>query len=133
MIAEIWLRSRHGAPGIPAPIHPDEHARAWICDVLVPTHEVWVATVDDRPVGMMALQDEWVEQLYIDPEYQQQGHGARLLRVAQTTRAALALWAFVSNTPARRFYEAHGFFEAGPPSSDNEERSPAILYRWPAT
>jgi len=58
---------------------------------------------------MMALEDEWVEQLYIDPEHQRRGHGARLLEVAQATRPALALWTFESNLGAQGFYEAHGF------------------------
>jgi hypothetical protein len=37
-----------------------------------------------------------------------------------------------SNIPAQRFYEAHGFIQAGLPSIDNEEHAPAICYRWRA-
>jgi hypothetical protein len=45
----------------------------------------------------------------------------------------LALWTFETNTIARAFYEAHGFLPSGPASADNEERTPAICYRWSTT
>jgi GNAT superfamily N-acetyltransferase len=91
-----------------------------------------VATADSEVVGMMALDDEWVRQLYVAPGHQRQGHGARLLAVAQSTRHSLALWTFASNLAAQRFYEAHGFKQSGSSSVDNEERAPAICYRWRA-
>jgi GNAT superfamily N-acetyltransferase len=131
VIAELWLRSRR-ASHIPPPVHTDDDVRAWVSEVLVPSCEVWVSTSDSEVVGMMALDDEWVEQLYIAPEHHRQGHGARLLAVAQTTRHALALWTFESNRSAQRFYEAHGFTRSGSPSADNEEGAAAICYRWQA-
>jgi GNAT superfamily N-acetyltransferase len=82
---------------------------------------------------MMVLDGEWVAQLYVAPEHVRRGHGSRLIQLAQSTRRELALWTFEANTIARAFYEAHGFRPSGPPSSDNEERAPALCYRWSST
>jgi GNAT superfamily N-acetyltransferase len=132
VISELWLRSRRAAD-IPPPVHTDDEVRAWVRELLLPSREVWVATADGDVAGVMALEDEWVEQLYIDPEHQRRGHGARLLEVAQATRPALALWTFESNLGAQGFYEAHGFTRSGLPSADNEEHAAAICYRWRAS
>ena len=128
-IAEVWLRSRLAAE-VPPPAHNDDEVRGWVREVLLPSCEVWVAVEGDEIVGMMALDGEWVEQLYIDPDHQRRGLGARLLGVAQAARDSLALWTFESNLAAQRFYEAHGFTRSGLPSADNEERAPAVCYRW---
>jgi len=129
-IADVWLRSRHGATGIPAPVHTDEEVQAWVRGVLLPSCEVWVATEGEDLAGMMVLSGEWIEQLYVSPEHQRRGHGSRLLGVAKAERDSLALWTFETNLVARGFYEAHGFIPAGASSSDNEEKAPAICYRW---
>lgn len=57
-------------------------------------------------------------------------HGSRLLALAQSSRSELALWTFAANTHARAFSEQHGFEADGPLTSDNEERAPALRYRW---
>lgn len=128
-IAEVWLRSRHAAADIPPPVHSDDEVRAWVSGLLLPTHEVWVAT-EGAVVGMLALDHGWIAQLYVSPDHQRRGHGERLLRVAQSEHDELALWTFESNLVARRFYESHGFTQSGAPSSDNEEGVPAVCYRW---
>lgn len=128
-IADVWLRSRRAA-AIPSPAHADDQVRAWIQDVLLPSAEVWVATATGQVVGMLALNDGCVEQLYVAPEWQRQGHGGRLIERAQALRDSLTLWTFESNLQAQRFYEAHGFARTGVVSDRNEERAPAVLYRW---
>ena len=80
--------------------------------------------------ALMVLDGDRVEQLYVSPEHQRQGHGSRLLTTAQATRDRLSLWTFAANKQARAFYEAHGFSVSGAPSSQNEEQTPAVLYRW---
>lgn len=104
----------------------------WVANFLIPSREVWVAMEGSEVVGMLVLDEDWVDQLYVSPEHQRQGHGARLLAVAQTQRRSLVLWTFESNLGASRFYEAQGFALDGSPSSENEERAPAVCYRWRA-
>jgi len=82
---------------------------------------------------MMALRDDWIEQLYVAPGRQRRGHGSRLLELAQAGHSGLELWTFERNLAARRFYEAHDFRQHGQPSDENEERAPAIRYRWQDT
>jgi GNAT superfamily N-acetyltransferase len=81
--------------------------------------------------AMMVLNAQWVEQLFVAPEHLREGRGSRLLRLAQSTRSdELELWTFEANTPARAFYEKHGFRASDPASSDNEGQAQAIRYRW---
>ncbi len=131
-LAELWLRSRRASRGIPPAVHGDQEVRRWFRDVVLPLREVWVVTAGDEAVALMVLDGEWIDQLYVEPGRQRAGHGSRLVRLAQSSRERLALWTFEANVAARAFYEAHGFERAGLPSSDNEERAPALRYRWEA-
>ncbi|WP_432250746.1 GNAT family N-acetyltransferase [Streptomyces sanyensis] len=131
-VAEVWLRSFAAAlPGVHR-AHTDDEARSWFREVVVPGQETWVATVDGLVVGMMVLDGEDLDQLYLDPAWQGQGIGGHLVHLAKKRRpAGLALWTFQVNAPARRFYERHGFIAAE--STDghrNEEREPDIRYVW---
>lgn len=130
-ITDVWLRSRRAAaPTVPPPAHTDAEIRGWFRDVVLPNLEVWVIGPRSRPVAMMVINGNWIEQLYVAPDRQRQGHGSRLIRFAQRRRRELRLRTFESNRPARAFYEAHGFHTSGPPDSDNEEHTPALVYRW---
>jgi len=83
-------------------------------------------------VGLLVLRDDWIDQLYVDPDLTGRGIGARLLALAKRERPhGLHLWTFVSNQAAQRFYERHGFTEVErTDGADNEERPPAIRYVW---
>jgi GNAT superfamily N-acetyltransferase len=132
-VAEVWLRARRAAvPAIPAPVHPDDEVRQHFQRVVVPTTETWLAEVDGRAVGVLVLDGEEVDQLYVDPDWQRRGIGSQLMRLAQTRRPeGLALWTFQTNLAARRFYERHGFVAvAWTEGSANEERAPDVRYLW---
>ncbi len=129
-LAELWLASRRAAPGVPPPAHSEEEVRAWFAE-MVSSGEVWVAAcASGRPAAVMVLDGESVEQLYVLPGCRRQGFGSALLQMAQATHDSLTLWTFEANAPARAFYEAHGFAAQGEACSENEERAPALLYRW---
>lgn len=131
-IADLYVASRRGASAFIPTVHTDDETRAWVSGYLVPRLEVWVAESDGILLGMMALEDDLVDQLYISPTAQQRGLGDRLLAHAKKLRPArLRLYTFQRNAPARRFYEARGFvaieFNDG---SHNEEHEPDVLYQW---
>ena len=128
-VAEVLLRSRRAAE-IPPAVHGDDEVRHWVAEVLLPQSEVWVTLEGPELAGMIALDGEWVDQLYILPEHQRKGHGSLLLDLAKQQRDSLALWVFISNVSAQRFYEAHGFVQVGAVSDDNEEHAPAVRYQW---
>jgi GNAT superfamily N-acetyltransferase len=129
-IAELWLGSRRAAVGVPPAAHSDDEVRAWFRDVVIPAGDVWVAHHGCVLDAMMVLAGNWVEQLYVAAESLRQGYGSRLLCKAQASRDELALWTFEANIPARAFYDRHGFKVDGPATSDNEEHTPAVRYRW---
>lgn len=139
-VADVFLDAFRATYDFPL-AHTDEEVRAWIRDVLLPTHETWLAIAPDGAgipdaggtiVGLMALGEAELDQLYLRPGWWRRGIGSRLLTLAKGRRPdGLSLYTFQVNTPARAFYERHGFeavwFGDG---SANEERQPDVRYEW---
>ena len=95
--------------------------------------ECWVAEAPDRGiVGLLVLDDDWVDQLYVLPSWQGQGVGSALLEHAKRLRPdGLQLWTFASNLAAGRFYQRHGFVAVEQTDGEhNEERAPDVRYVW---
>lgn len=131
--AELYLRARKAAlPAIPLMVHTDEETRRWMAQRVVPQTELWIAeTRDGRVVGMLVLDADWVDQLYVEPELTGHGIGSELIAVAKRERPhGLRLWTFESNLAAQRFYERHGFDARDRTANANEEGAPDILYVW---
>ncbi len=74
----------------------------------------------------------WVEHLYVDPVWIDQGIGALLLARAREERpAGLQLWTFQVNDEARRFYGREGFVEVEhTDGAGNEEGEPDVRLEW---
>ncbi len=132
--AELWLRARAAAAGaIPPTIHSDADVRAWFGAHVVPDTELWVAEVPPGTLaGILVLDGDAVDQLYVEPALTGRGIGAELLALAKRRRPdGLSLWTFASNMRAQRFYARHGFAEVRrTDGSANEERTPDILLAW---
>ncbi len=112
-------------------MHSDGEVRAWFSEVVLPNREVWVADDSGAIVGILVLEHEWIDQLYVDPDRTGGGIGGQLLDVAKQQRAVgLRLWTFETNARARRFYEGHGFIATGSTTDENEEGAPDVLYEW---
>ena len=131
-VADVWLRSFGGALPTVRRAHTDDEVRGWIRDVLLPGHDVWVADAAGAVVGMLALSEGWLDQLYLVPEWRGRGIGDRLVELAkQRQPAGLQLWTFQVNEPAQRFYERHGFVAVErTDGATNEEREPDVRYVW---
>jgi len=131
-LAALWLRSRAASvPAIPPTIHTEEEVDRWFEEVVLPSYEVWVADRHGGAVAFMALDREWINQLYVAPASTGRGIGRTLLEHAMNVRpTGLKLWTFQSNRGARRFYEAHGFVSTVSTTGDNEEQAPDICYEW---
>lgn len=131
-IAGLWLRSRAASvPEIPPPVHTEDEVRMWFEHVVLPNREVWVAEDGEAVVGVLVLEDAWIDQLYVEPGHTGRGIGGRLMVVAKRQRpSGLRLWTFEANDRAQRFYERHGFVATGSTAGDNEEGAPDVRYEW---
>jgi GNAT superfamily N-acetyltransferase len=107
--ADVWWRSRAKAAGMPAPVHTEDEVRGWFAGVLLPDGQTWVAERDGELVGVLALDGDDLDQLYVVPEAAGQGIGSMLVDLAKALRPdGLALWVFQSNVDALRFYRDRG-------------------------
>ena len=131
-IADVYLRSFSAAMPSVRHAHSDDEVRDWVRHVLVPGGGVWVAEADGHVIGILALGDGWVEQLYVDPGWQRGGIGTLLLSLAKRQApSGLQLWTFQINRPAQRFYERHSFAVVErTDGSTNEEHEPDVRYAW---
>jgi GNAT superfamily N-acetyltransferase len=116
----------------PPELHTADETRDWARNVMVPSHEVWVAEVAERVVGFAAVHDDVLGHLYVHPRSQSQGVGSALLEVVKRERpSGFTLWTFQQNEGARRFYERHGLRAiAFGDGSGNEEGVPDVQYEW---
>ena len=127
-IAAVMRASLNAFDWMPV-LHTPEEDLFFIRDILLPNQQVTVAETEGRIVGFIAVDGEWVEQLYLDPAWTGQGIGSRLLAEATAGMSQIKLHCFQANSGARRFYERHGFrAEAFSDGSANEEGLPDILY-----
>ncbi len=94
-------------------------------------NEVWVVERIERMVAFMAMQNDFIDQLYVHPDHWGQGIGGSLLDFAKR-KSPEHLWLYTLqvNTGARAFYEKHGFvikkFGVSPPP----ESEPDVEYHW---
>ncbi|HJS20264.1 MAG TPA: GNAT family N-acetyltransferase [Anaerolineales bacterium] len=94
-------------------------------------NRVWVVEVDHRPVAFMAMEHDFIDQLYVHPQYQRRGIGEALLAFARS-QSPQHLWLYTLqvNENARAFYEKNGFtadkFGFSPPP----ENEPDVEYHW---
>ncbi|MDX8531881.1 GNAT family N-acetyltransferase [Mesorhizobium sp. VK25A] len=127
-IAAMMRASLNAFPWMPV-LHTPEEDLFFIRDIVLPNQQVTVAETNGCIVGFIAVNGEWVEQLYLDPGWTGQRIGSRLLAEATAGMPVVKLHCFKANTGARRFYERHGFrAEAFGDGSANEEGLPDILF-----
>jgi GNAT superfamily N-acetyltransferase len=134
-IGDVWLSSWRATFDFP-PSHPDDEVRTWLATEMLSTREVWVATEPDgRVVGLLALSEDMIDQLYVAPDRIGTGIGSRFIATAKARRPdGLDLYCFAANARARTFYEHHGFDAiAFGDGSNNSEGQPDIRYAWRPT
>ena len=92
---------------------------------------VWVVEMDHRLVAFMAMENEFIDQLYVHPGYQCRGIGKALLDFARN-RSPEHLWLYTlqSNVNARAFYEKYGFSAEKFGYSPPPEAEPDLEYHW---
>ncbi|MBO9097113.1 MULTISPECIES: GNAT family N-acetyltransferase [unclassified Rhizobium] len=111
-------------------LHTAEEDRLYFREHLFTQCEMWGA-FDQVMLGFIAFTDEWIEQLYVLPNFQRIGVGRALLDIAKGRSPSLKLWTFQQNERARTFYERNGFAIIDETDgATNEEKAPDVLFEW---
>jgi GNAT superfamily N-acetyltransferase len=93
--------------------------------------EVWLAVDGDQIAGLLALRDNLIDQLFVRPGAQRQGVGRVLLAKAKERFPdGLRAYTFQKNSPARAFFEKHGFEIVRAGLSPPPENEPDLEYVW---
>ena len=72
--------------------------------------ELWVATNDDRVVGFVAVRNDEITWLYVDPAHHRQGFGrALLIHAAARCGPVARTETLAGNEPALGLYRSEGF------------------------
>jgi len=94
-------------------------------------NRVWVVEMDHHPVAFMAMNNEFIDQLYVQPDYQMRGIGTMLLDYArQLSPDHVWLYTLQANVNARAFYEKNGFVAEKYGFSPPPENEPDVEYHW---
>jgi ribosomal protein S18 acetylase RimI-like enzyme len=100
-------------------------------DHILSQNKVFVVDSDQRPVAFMAMKDEFIDQLYVHPDYQNRGIGKALLDYARRLSPEhLWLYTLQININARAFYEKNGFIAEKFAVSPPPESEPDVEYHW---
>jgi ribosomal protein S18 acetylase RimI-like enzyme len=129
----VWVRSRRDAqPWLEERLgHSDEDDRRFFRGMLLGSCRVFVALEGEEILGVMALREGCVEQLYVDPPAQGRGVGTALLDHAKAlSPGGLTLFTHQRNGRARGFYERRGFRAVAFGLSPPPESEPDVRYAW---
>jgi ribosomal protein S18 acetylase RimI-like enzyme len=131
-VAELFTHTRDACMSHLPKLHTADEDRAWMRNVVFEHCDVWVAEVDGRLAGFVALEGDLLEHLYVRPDLHRRGIGSTLLAKARELRpGGFRLWVFQQNAQARRFYESHGLVVLRlTDGAGNEERTPDAEYAW---
>jgi putative acetyltransferase len=98
---------------------------------VVTENKMWVYELNQEPVGFLAMQNEFIDRLYVNPKLHRQGIGKALLEFAKIL-SPNHLWLYTdqANKMSRAFYEKNEFvpekFGVSPPP----ESEPDVEYHW---
>ena len=98
---------------------------------ILPENQLYVAEQYDRAVGFLAIKDDFVDCLYIHPDFWRMGIGKALLDFAkQLSPQRVWLYTLQINVNARAFYENNGFKAVRFGVSLPPENEPDVMYEW---
>ena len=75
----------------------------------LPNADTWVADLDGRVVGFLALIGNEVGAIFLQPDFHARGIGRALMDKAQELHGELEVEVFKENSIGREFYDNYGF------------------------
>lgn len=111
-VLDIWeAASRQAHPFLDDVFLKEE--RAEIAEVHMPHATTWVYEQDGKVLGFVAMVDDEIGGLFVDPARQRQGIGRALVDHVRERHDTLELEVFEANHIGRAFYASYGFEEIG--------------------
>jgi len=129
----MWRASKRAAfPYVAAQqLYTLQNDTDYFRDVLAQECEVWLATDQEHILGLLALRDDLIDQLFVAIGAQRQGvGGALLVKARERSPDQLRAYSFQKNSSARAFYEKHGFRIVRSGISPPPENEPDYEYLW---
>ncbi len=130
---DVWVRSRWQAqPWLEQRMdYTADQNLGFFRTVVAVENDVWIAVHHEMVLGVMAIGDGEIDQLYVGPEYQNRGIGTALLEKARELQpGGLGLFTHQKNEKARRFYQRKGFVAVRFGVSPAPESEPDVRYEW---
>ena len=94
-------------------------------------NKVWVVGLKNRVVAFMAMKNDFIDQLYVHPDFWRRGIGNLLLQLArEQSPEHIWLYTLQVNANARAFYEKNGFVAEKFGESPAPESEPDVEYHW---
>lgn len=101
--------------------YSEDEVRRWYAEKFATWDWGMVAEDDEGVAAFIACAGDHLDQLFVDPGRQKRGIGTFLLEAAMEKAPPVrTLNVFEQNVAARRFYERHGFREAGRHYNEDE-------------
>lgn len=98
---------------------------------LLDKNKVWVAVADKQRVAFMAINESFIDHLYVHPNHWRRGFGKQFLEYAKRLSPEhLWLYTLQVNFNARAFYEQNNFVAEKFGVSPEPESEPDVEYHW---
>ena len=117
-------------PHFDAKFFEPERFRKILSEHILPNAKIWTAKKDGKLAGFLALEENFIDQLYIYAEFQNRGLGGFFVEQSKKIFPDfLELYTFDSNENAVAFYEKHDFkiIERG---IAPDEKMPDVKMQW---
>lgn len=75
--------------------------------------KIWVQEIDGKVVGFIAMIDNEIGGLFLDPKNHRKGLGREMVDFVQAQKGALTVEVFRDNKIGRAFYDRYGFKKTG--------------------
>ena len=108
-----------------------DQARSIFREVILSRCDIWVGMRNENVVAFLAMNESYIDRMYVDPEEWRKGWGTALIHFAKILHpTGLELHTHQENYPARMLYELNGFKAVRFGMSPAPENVPDVEYHW---